>query len=137
MSSTYAASFARLAECLDEIASIDPTYRITPEKQSYWSCPLGLEPGCTHEGLGHSGRVRAWDREDLSLIDGFSGTCLTYPMLVEGGYRECTTEETVSLRRHRAMTELHSVIAVQMPGEQAMSRDEFATRLRALKGAFT
>ena len=36
-----------------------------------------------------------------------------------------------------SLAELYSVNAVQMPGEQAMSRDEFATRLRALKGAFT
>jgi len=33
MSSTYAASFDRLAEGLDEVAAIDPTYRTTEEKQ--------------------------------------------------------------------------------------------------------
>src|SRR5262245_16698848 len=33
MSSTYAAPFERLGACLDEIGSIDPTYRTTGEKQ--------------------------------------------------------------------------------------------------------
>jgi hypothetical protein len=33
MSSTYAAPFKRLSACLDEIGSIDPTYRTTGEKQ--------------------------------------------------------------------------------------------------------
>jgi hypothetical protein len=33
MSSTYAASFDRLHECVDELAAIDPSYRTTSEKQ--------------------------------------------------------------------------------------------------------
>ena len=33
MSSTYAASFDRLEECLDEIGAVDPTYRTVAEKQ--------------------------------------------------------------------------------------------------------
>src|SRR5262245_5056347 len=33
MSSTYVAPFERLGACLDEIGSIDPTYRTTGEKQ--------------------------------------------------------------------------------------------------------
>ena len=33
MSSTYAASFDRLEECLDEIGAVDPGYRTTTEKQ--------------------------------------------------------------------------------------------------------
>jgi hypothetical protein len=34
MSSTYAASFDRLHECLDEVAAVDPAYRTTDEKQA-------------------------------------------------------------------------------------------------------
>jgi hypothetical protein len=82
--------------------------------------------------------IRAWESEALALIDGFSGAWSTYPMHVEGGIRDCTTAETAFLRKHyRTMTQLYAADALQMPGDQAMTRDEFATRLRSLKESFT
>jgi hypothetical protein len=82
--------------------------------------------------------VRESERHALSLIDGYSGPWLTYPMKVDGGYPECSALEADFLRRHyRAMTELYAVDALQMPGENSMTRDEFAKRLRSLKDTFT
>lgn len=59
-------------------------------------------------------------------------------MQVGGYYEDCTPAEALFLKRHHlAMTRLYAVEALQVPGVDQMTKDEFISRLKDLRIEFT
>ncbi|MFB8229429.1 CFI-box-CTERM domain-containing protein [Cellulosimicrobium sp. NPDC055967] len=78
--------------------------------------------------------IRDYEKQALDQIDGFTGDWLHYA----DGYAVATNTESEFLRDHnKAMVKLLTVDALQRPGAQEMTRDEFTRRLRELKELLT
>jgi hypothetical protein len=82
-------------------------------------------------------QVRGWEREAVSMIEGFEGVWSTYPLLADGQARPCTDDEADFLRKHHlALLGLDTAEALQVPGEDEMTRAEFERRLKDLDARF-